>query len=147
MKNLIIFAMFALSFANCSTTSMSMREPNSRVNFKKSDFTFSAQVSAEASSTRIFGIDWSRLFAKTTGTVTKDGESLTTLIATLPIIGTVIVDPTANYALYNLMEANAGYDVVFYPQYAKTVKKPFLGLGFLYKKTTVKVTSRLGKIN
>ena len=44
------------------------------------------------------------------------------------------------------MEKNPNYDVVFYPQYETTVKKPILGLGFLTKVTTVKTTARLGKL-
>jgi hypothetical protein len=44
------------------------------------------------------------------------------------------------------MENNKGYDVVFYPQYEVTVRRP-IGLGFIYKVTTVKATTRLGKLN
>jgi hypothetical protein len=135
-----------LSLASCSSTNMSMREPNSRVNFTKSDFTFSEQLSAEATTNRILGIDWWRLFSKKTGKIDKD-EATTVNLATIPVIGSLITDPTANYALYNLMSANAGYDVVFYPQYATVTKKPVIGIGFFYKKTTVTVKARLGKIN
>jgi len=53
---------------------------------------------------------------------------------------------TANYSLYELMYQNPGYDVVFYPQYETVKNKPFLGLGFLYNKTTVRTTARLGKL-
>jgi hypothetical protein len=45
------------------------------------------------------------------------------------------------------MSSNPGYDVVFYPQFETKVVKPFLGLGFLTKITTVKTTARLGKLN
>jgi len=121
-----------------------MREPNVRVQLKKSDFTLSEQLSAEASSTKIFTIDFKRLFNNKTGTV--EG-SQTISLASIPVVGTVLGDKTANYALYELMNSNSGYDVIFYPQYETKISRPFLGIGFIYKKTTVKTTARLGKLN
>jgi hypothetical protein len=44
------------------------------------------------------------------------------------------------------MSKNPGYDVVFYPQYEKHVRRPILGIGFIYKKTTVIAKARLGKL-
>lgn len=52
----------------------------------------------------------------------------------------------ANYALFNLMNDNPGYDVILYPQFETIVEKPVMGCGFLKKTTTVKVTARLGKL-
>ena len=49
-------------------------------------------------------------------------------------------DKTSNYALYSIMNDNKGYDVIFYPQYASTVERPILGMGFIMKKITVKAT-------
>jgi hypothetical protein len=121
-----------------------MREPNVRVQLEKSDFTLSGQVSAEASTTKILSIDFNRLFNKKTGTI--EG-SQTISLASIPVVGTVLGDKTANYALYDLMNANSGYDVIFYPQYETRISRPFLGLGFIYKKITVKATARLGKLN
>jgi len=141
---LIAFA-FAAVFSSCTSTNHSMREPNARVEFVKSDFELSSQVSAEATSTKIIGIDWERLFKSETGTV-EGGTIELISVANIPVIGNVLTDKTANYALYNLMEKNPNYDVVFYPQYETTVKKPILGLGFLTKVTTVKTTARLGKL-
>jgi hypothetical protein len=112
----------------------------------KADFSYSEQVSASATTTRILMIDWSRLFKKTSGTV-EGGASGLINVASLPVIGNIVSDRTSNYALYELMEANPGYDVVFYPQYETTVKRPFLGLGFIFSKTDVKVTARLAKID
>lgn len=146
IQKIAIFLAFAACLASCTNTRVSMREPNSRVNFKKSDFTFSEQLTAEATTNRILGIDWWRLFSKKSAAVEKDASASINL-ATIPVIGTAIVDPTASYALYNLISANAGYDVVFYPQYSTTVQRPILGLGFLYKKTKVTVVARLGKLN
>ena len=62
-------------------------------------------------------------------------------------IGTFIGNKTANYSLYELMNGNPGYDVVFYPQYETKVFKPVLGIGFITKITKVKTTARLGKLN
>jgi hypothetical protein len=141
----MIFASIAL-FASCTSISKSMRDPNTRVNFNKNDFSYSEQVTGEASSTKILMVDWERLFKKTTGNVDA-GAAAGLSLTNLPIIGNLMNDATSSYALYNLMEATPGYDVIFYPQYEIKVERPALGIGFLYKKTEVKVKARLGKIN
>jgi hypothetical protein len=148
MKNLTTKAFLFLgivmaSMTSCSTYNKSMREPNTRVELTKSDFTLSEQVSAEASSTKIFGIDWARLFKKDMGTV--EGGAGVLSLASIPVIGNYLNDKTANYALHELMQKNTGYDVIFYPQYETKVNKP-IGIGFIVKKTTVKVTARLATL-
>lgn len=151
MKKTILFIMTVVlvSFTNCTNINKSIREPNTRVNLEKKDFTLSDQVSGEATTTQILGIDFARLFLKKSGTVNKDGVlngPMGINLASIPVIGGYIINPTASYALYNIMENNKGYDVVFYPQYEVTVRRP-IGLGFIYKVTTVKATTRLGKLN
>jgi hypothetical protein len=122
-----------------------MREPNVKLNLNKSDFTLSDQFEAEASSVKIIGIDWGRLFMKKTGEIGGNSEKIS--LASIPVLGTLLTDKTSNYALYNLMNNNPGYDVIFYPQYETKVVKPFLGIGFITKITKVKTTARLGKLN
>jgi hypothetical protein len=145
-----IFKMFMLvaviaAFSSCSTLNHSMREPNTRVELNKSDFSLSNQVSAEAKSVKIIGIDFDRLFTKKTGTV--EGGAASISLASIPVVGNFVSDMTANYSLYELMVNNPGYDVVFYPQYETKVVKPIFGIGFLTSITTVKTTARLGKLN
>jgi hypothetical protein len=137
----ILFASIYLS--SCTTINKSMREANVRVELNKNDFTLSDQFSAEAKSTKILGIDFARLFLKKTGN--SSGGSGALNLASIPVIGTVVVDRTSNYALYDIMTNNPGYDVVFYPQYETKVVRPLI-LGFLYSTTTVKATARLGKL-
>lgn len=132
------------TFASCTTLNHSMREPNTRVNFTKSDFTLSEQVSAEDKTVKILGIDFERLFKKETGVVDNGASSIS--LANMPVVGNVLYDKTSNYALYNLMFTNPGYDVIFYPQYETKISKPVLGLGFIVKITKVKTTARLGKL-
>jgi hypothetical protein len=134
-----------LGFSNCSTINKSMREPNVKLNLNKSDFTLSDQFEAEATSLKIVGIDWERLFMKKTGEIGGSSDKIS--LATLPVIGSLLTDKTSNYALYNLMSKNPGYDVVFYPQYETKIVKPFLGIGFITKITKVKTIARLGKLN
>ena len=141
-----MFVAVIASFSNCTTYSHGMREPNTRVNLIKSDFSLSEQVSAKAKSVTVLGIDWGRFFKTKTGSVDADGSSSINW-ASIPVIGNVVGDRTANYALYELMHANPGYDVVFYPQYETRVLKPALGIGFLVRITNVKTTARLGKLN
>lgn len=132
------------SFSSCTSINKSLREPNVIVEFDKSDFTFSEQMSAEATSTRILGFDFDRLFMSKTGSV--EGSAGISL-ASLPIIGKALNDPTANYALFEMMNNNSGYDVILYPQYTTKTVKPILGIGFIMQTTTVKATARLGKLN
>ena len=149
MRKLLFLAVFALTLASCTSINKSMREPNARMEWEKNDFEYSNLVSATAQSTKIVGIDFSRLFEQKTGNVKKDETSIslstgTTIIAKVPVIGNFISDKTANYALHRLMEENPGYDVVFYPQYTTTVERP-IGIG-IFTITTVEVTARLAKI-
>jgi hypothetical protein len=140
-KSFAFLIVLVAVMAGCTATRRTMKEPNVLVELEKADFTLSSQVEASASTTRILSIDWARLFKKEAGEIQSGALSFN-----IPVIGSLLVDPTANYALYNLMKANEGYDVVFYPQYSTTVKAPILGLGFLYKTTDVTVKARLGKL-
>jgi len=150
MKKLLSIVALAagIFLTSCTNINKSMREPHTRLNLEKKDFTFSDQVTGEATSTKILGIDFKRLFKKESGTHSNDNASsaLPFSLASIPVLGGFIVDGTAGYALYDMMQKNPGYDIVFYPQYETTVKRP-IGLGFLYKVTTVKATARLGKLN
>ena len=130
---------------SCSSISTVMKEPTAAVKFTKSDFTLSDQVTAEATTVKVLGIDWARLFSKKEGNINDGSASIN--VANIPVIGNFVADKTKNYALYNLMNQNAGYDVVFYPSYETKNNKPFLGLGFIVKITKVKATARLGKLN
>jgi hypothetical protein len=141
----MMVAVVAMVFSSCTAYNHSMREPNTRVNLTKSDFTLSEQVTAEAKCSKVFGIDFARLFTKKSGNV--QGGAAAISLASIPVVGGFIVDKTTSYALYELMVLKPGYDVVFYPQYETKVFKPFLGIGFIFKKTTVKATARLGKLN
>lgn len=141
--SLVVFAGM-LFFAGCTSVHKTMREPNAKVEFDKSDFTFSEQLSATATSTMILTIDWQRIFKQETGSV--DGSSLDINFAMIPVVGNMLIDKTANYALYELMKNNPGYDLVFFPQYETKIEKPFLGIGFIYKTSTVTTTARLAKI-
>jgi hypothetical protein len=150
MKKIIFVLAVAATtlITSCTNINRSMREPNMRLNLEKKDFSLSEQVTGEATSTKILGIDFQRLFLKESGTHQNDNAMPSPLpinFASIPVLGSVLFDPTSSYALYDLMKKNPGYDVVIYPQYESTVKRP-IGLGFIYKVTTVKVTARLGKL-
>ena len=141
---LMVVGFVALILTSCSTLNHSMKEPNINLTLTKSDFTLSEQVSAEATTVKVLGIDWSRLFSNKTGTL--EGGSNTSITASIPVIGNLMTDKTSNYSLYELMMKNPNYDVVIYPQYETTTLKPVLGLGFITKITKVKATARLGKL-
>jgi hypothetical protein len=146
-KILLSVAVIAsLWLTSCTVNSRSMREPFTRVELVKNDFTISEQFSAEAEQTKILGIDFARIFKKEYGFTDRDGGSFN-LFTSIPIIGNVVSSYTnagavQNYAMYNIMQDHKGYDVVFYPQF-ETNSFNFLGL---YRKTKVKVTARLAKL-
>ncbi len=137
---LLLFAMAAVvcfCFSSCHPYSSMMKEPNIRFEYTSHDIDISEQFTAEATTIRVLGIDWSRWFKKSeTGYLNSAG---------VPIIGSFVEDKTVSKALYKLMQEHPGYDVVVYPQYSKEAKKPVLGTD-IYSKTTVKVTARLGKL-
>jgi len=145
-KNLLLSVLVAviMIFSNCTTINKSMREPNVVVDFDRDDFTLSEQVQATARTTKIIGIDFERLFTCKQGQT--EGGSAFISLANLPVIGNILDDKTANYALHDLMEQNPGFDVIFYPQYETKVVKPIFGIGFLTKITTVEAKARLGKL-
>lgn len=140
-KTALIFLFSALMFSSCLQVRQTMREPNSRVDFTTKDFTFSEQVIGEAKTIKVLGIDWKRLFSKKEGDVDYNRAPS----FSLAVIGNLVPkDKTSNYALYNMMQANPGYDVVFYPQFETVQKRPVLIP--LVTITTVKAKARLAKI-
>ena len=144
LKTITALSILAFFTSSCTMTNHAMKEPNNHVEFVKADFTLSEQLSAEASSTRILGIDFARLFKASTGTVVKEGGSPIPSISSIPVIGSKLSDPTSSYALYELMSKNVGYDLVFYPQFEKVTTYPICIP--IIAKSTVKVTARLAKL-
>jgi hypothetical protein len=153
------FIVLIVFLSSCSVSNHSMKTPNYHIEFYKSDFEYSKQVTAEATSVRVFGIDWNRLFKWETGQVNSDrfnqqtqnitisGNIVTETVAgafstVVPVLGDHGKGKVSSYALFNLMKENPGYDVVIYPQYES---KKFI-VPIFYSKRIVKVTARLGKI-
>lgn len=147
-KVFALLAVVMLIASSCTNINKSMREPNMRLNFEKKDFTLSDQVTGEATQTKILGIDFQRLFLKESGSTKSDNivAAFPINLASIPVIGGFLVDQASGYALWDMMKKNPGYDVVLYPQFETTIKRP-IGLGFIYKVTTVKATARLAKLN
>ena len=134
----LVCAIAVLFFGSCHTYTHSMKGPNANVEYHAEDFTLSEQVTGEATVVRVIGIDWQHLFGtKEIGTTAHFGTSV-------PYIGAILPNG-ANYALYNLMKKNPGYDIVIYPQVEAHRHAPVLGTD-IYSKTTYKVTARLGKL-
>ena len=138
LSMLLICGIALLFMSSCHTYRHSMREPNATVEYHAEDFILSDQVTGEATVYRVLGIDWIHLFG------TKEIGDTPAFGTVIPVVG-VRLDDGANYALYNLMQKNPGYDVVIYPQVEAYRHAPILGTD-LYSKTTYKVTARLGKL-
>jgi hypothetical protein len=164
MKNhrqLLLFSIIGLFglLCSCSISNQSMKTPNYHIEFYKTDFEYSNQVTAEATSVRILMIDWQRLFKWDIGNLDSDIQNsqsqnivlssnvvadhvVSGFSSVIPVLGDFEKGQVSTYALYKLMKENPGYDVVIYPQYE--VKKFVIPL--FYSKRTAKVTARLGKI-
>ena len=134
----LIYGIAVLFMASCNTYHHSMREPNAHIEYYAGDFDLSEAVYGEATVTRVLFIDWEHTFG------TEKIGSLPTMGTTIPVLGLEIVGG-ANYALYDMMKKNPGYDVVIYPQVESYRHAPVLGTD-IYSKTTYKVTARLGKL-
>ncbi|WP_317898721.1 DUF6567 family protein [Aurantibacillus circumpalustris] len=133
-QNFILLTAFLIvALSSCTTLNKTMKESNTLVELKKTDFTLSEQVTGNATQMKILGIDWGRLFKKEKGAT----------IAT-PLIGNKVnVGKVESYALHDMLSSNMGHDVVFYPSFEKSR----FNLLFLYIKTEVTVRGRLGKLN
>ena len=132
-------------FANCSSTKLTMKGTTPTIELNSGDFDLSKQLSADAQETKIFFIDFKRLFNKKLASI--DGQGLSTLsAASIPVLGSYLSSFAKDYALYNLMENNKGYDVVLYPQFSVKRNCPVLGLCFLTDITKVTVKARLAKL-
>lgn len=163
MKHIFYKLLLGLSviiiLTGCSVTSRTMKTPNYHIEFYAADFDYSPQLSAKATSEKIFMIDWSRLFQWKTGNLSSDrfqaqsqniaisgnviaSSVIGTISTVIPVLGDYGKGKVSSYALYNLMQENPGYDVVVYPQYE--ARKFFIPL--IYSKTKVVVKARLGKI-
>ncbi len=130
-----LVVIFAIGFTGCNYTSKVMKTPNNYVEFKKDDFSFSQQVVGEGVQTRILGVDWAHLFVRKTGAIDAG-------LLSIPVIGNLPLYGSEAYALWDVMEKNEGYDVVFYPQYETKIT----GIPILFTKSTTTVKARLGKI-
>ncbi len=131
-----LLAVFAIGFASCSSVNKTMKSPNNYVEFEKADFNFSEQVIGVGAQTRILGIDWAHLFSS------EDGVIMDANAFGIPIIGSLPFKSSQSFAIYDLMQKNPGYDVVFYPQYETKTS----GFPIIYTKSITTVTARLAKI-
>lgn len=155
---LSLLAGMAMLLSSCTVSNRTMKTPNHHIEFYKGDFEYSQQVSAEATSVRVLGIDWQRLFNWESGAIETEGgnqvsqiaitgnavsdNNFGTITTIIPVIGDIAKGKVSSYALHKLMQENPGYDIVIYPQYEK---KSYI-FPIFYSKRTVKVTARLAKI-
>jgi hypothetical protein len=145
MKKLIVLfcvILLAASFTGCRTAGNAIASQNILYEFGRNDMDVSDQKTAEASSTKILGIDFARLFNKESGNFNPEGYA-GVVKGQIPVVG-VVINPTRvqNYALFNLLKGEPTYDFVLYPRFQQETK----GIPFLFTTTKSKVTARLGKI-
>lgn len=145
MKKLsVLFCIVAIAaaFTGCRTAGKAAASQNILYEFGRNDMEVSDQKSAEASSSKILGIDFARLFNKESGNFNSEGY-VGVVKGQIPVVG-IIINPTKvqNYALFNLLKSEPTYDFVLYPRFEQETK----GIPFIFTTTKAKVTSKLGKI-
>lgn len=132
---LVVVAVMAMLMGSCMSTQMTVSRSVPEIQLKPENLDITQQMEATAVTVRVFGIDWERLFSSRSAAIRGS------VYTPVPI-----VDKTDQYAVYSLLKQNEGYDMVLYPQFTTVVRKPFLGLGAIYKVTEVKVTARMAKL-
>lgn len=137
-STLIAAASAVLLLTSCRTYQRTISDSNARVEFDSEDFTITPPYQGYAQVTKVFGIDWERLFTVRSGSVgAVTGFSV-------PVIGSVMLgNPVDGYALYDLLKNHPGYDAVFYPQFERKTSSFLL----IYQRTKVQVRARLGKLD
>ncbi len=136
IKVLFPLVLVIVFLSGCATSTLTRKSPSNYIEFTKSDFEISQQVTGEATVEKILMVDWARLFDKKYGTLDAPSQAIFT------IVGNQAAFSPQLYALYNILQENPGYDIVLYPQY--DTKRS--GFPPFYSVTRVKVTARLGKL-
>lgn len=136
-KSVLLLAatLIVLTLGSCVSTHSTIASSAPQIQLKPEHLDITEQKEGTAVTTRIFGIDWARLFSSRSATIRG------TVVGSL-----VSFDRTDDYAVYSLLKQNEGYDMVLYPKFNKTVRKPFLGIGAICTVTEVKVTARMAKL-
>ena len=137
LKFLPLVIIAVMTLASCTTLSHSMREPLVRFDLNADDMELSAPVTGTATSVRVLGIDWERLFSNT--------NACTGIYIIGDLMNSTIVPTSKEFAVYDMIEKNPGWDFVVYPQY-HTDNYRVWGLGLLYSRTTTTVTARMGRL-
>jgi hypothetical protein len=141
-----------------------MKESNYQIFLSKSDISYTEHKTGEAEQTKVFGIDWNRLFGKYNlgGLNTLPSEPFadnSTFQGSTSFVGGVngnsnvvsqitnIVglstntNKIENFALHDLISKNPGYDMIMFPQFE--VQKQWFLIG---SKSKVIVKARMAKI-
>jgi hypothetical protein len=164
-QNLLASVLIVLIFtSSCQINRRSMRESNYQLWLNKSDMIYTEHKMGQATQTKIFGIDWQRLFSGVyeyggignlpldPGPVTNAsinvnqasmggslGNQVNSIISNS--IGVSSSSKAEQFAINDLITKNPGYDVILFPQFE--VKKKWFLIG---SKTQVEVKARLAKL-
>lgn len=141
---LLLCAACVMMFSSCNVWSHTMKGPNAHVELYAGDFELSGPVTGEATVTKILCVDWERLLGDNKMGTVEDGSGLLSGVS-IPVVGAYLQSHGADYAIYDMMQKNPGYDVVFYPQVEMHKNAPLFGSD-VFSTTTYKVTARLGKL-
>lgn len=132
---IVAAVLIALLSGSCMSTHSSILSSTPQIQLKPENLDITTHKEASAVTMRILGVDWERLTSKRSASMRGTVYSSFTSF-----------DRTDEYAIYNLLKQNEGYDMVLYPKFDKVVRKPVLGIGVICTITEVKVSARMAKL-
>lgn len=163
MKPRLLFLLFisTILLASCTMSRNAMREANYRLWLNHEDLNYSEQLTGTAEQTKVFMVDWHRVFGirkwnyggigdLPTDQIEVNGAANARFnsVANSPfnfvmdgILSINSINRVEQLAVYDLVAKNPGYDLIMFPQF--TSQKKWFVIG---SKTTVTCTARLAKI-
>ena len=166
-KKLLVLIVAVASLSSCQVNRRSMRESNYQIWLNKSDISYTDHVVGEANQTKVFGIDFERLFSRKfelgginnlpadpvggglgSGTVSSSSSIVNGVMNTniVSAFSNVVglggnISRVEQFAIHDLIVKNPGYDLVMFPQFE--VRRKWFIIG---SKTSVSVKARMAKI-
>lgn len=117
-KSIIVMTVIAASFlfGACTSTSINSpgaSKPDTKLNFNKADIKVGPAVTGEATHTKLFGINFARLFTSFKGNV-DDGSSVAA--SSIPVIGGLLAPAACTEATFNALQKAPEADFLMSPR-------------------------------
>jgi len=130
MKKITLLLLILLSISSCTSLTSTIKNTENYIEFEKSDFEYTKQISSTAKINFLFGFSLNN--------TRKSGEFSN---GSTSIVGfRTKLNKAEDVAIYKLLQDNPGYDLVLYPKFDTKSS------GFIFTSAEVTVTARLAKL-